>query len=87
MDKSIWEEVIREDANKEGVGSYNRGERGLCTKKRKGVPIVKRGERGGEGVYLETIEERIYLTIKITSDSTGILCRKEGQKEMDGTGL
>ena len=78
MDKSLWKEKIRENANKKDVGPCDRSEERICTKKREGVPIAKRGKRGGEGVYKETAEERIHTTIKVTTDDTGILCRKEG---------
>jgi len=87
VDKSIWEEEIREDTNEEGVGSCDRSKRGVCTGKREDVSIVKRGERRGKRVYLGTIEEGVHLTIKVTSDGTSILCRKERQKEMDGAEL
>ena len=45
MDKGVWEEVVRKDANKEGVGPHNRCERGVCITKRKDIPIVERRER------------------------------------------
>ena len=45
MDKGVWEEAIREDASKEDVGPYDRYERRVHTKKKKGIPIVKRRER------------------------------------------
>jgi len=87
MDKSLWRETIRENADKEGVGPCDRSEGRICTKKKEGVPVAKRGKRGGEGVYKETAEERIHMTIKVTTDDTGILCRKEGWEEEEGSGL
>jgi len=69
------------------VESCNRSERGVCTEKSEDVLIVERGERRGKEVYLGTIEKWIHLTIKVTSDGTGILCRKERQKETDGARL
>jgi len=42
MDKSIWEEIVREDAHKEAVGSCDRHERGVYAKKRKSVSFVER---------------------------------------------
>ena len=45
MDKSIWEETVREDADKEGVEPCDRGKRGVCTKEEKGLSIVKGRER------------------------------------------
>ena len=69
------------------MGLCNRSERGVCTEKREGVPIVERRERRGKGVYLGTIEEEVHPTIKVILDSTGFLCRKERWKETDGAGL
>jgi len=43
--------------------------------------------RGSERVYLRANEEGIYLTIKVTTDCTGILGKKEGWKEKEGTRL
>ena len=87
MDKSIWEKVIRKDANKKSVGLYNRCEGRVCTEKREDISIVKRGKRRGKGVYLRAVEKGVYPTIKVTTDSTGILCREEEQKEKNGTRL
>jgi len=36
---------------------------------------------------LRAVEEEIYLTVQVTTDSTSILCGKEGWKEVDGTRL
>ena len=69
------------------MGSCNRSERGVCTEKREGVPIVERGERKGKGVYSGTIEEGVHPTIKVILDSTSFLCRKERWKETDSAGL
>ena len=69
------------------MGSCDRNKEEICAEKRKSVPIVKRGMRRGEGVCLRTAKEGVYLTIKITADSTGILCGEEGWKEKDGTRL
>ena len=44
MDKSVWEEVVREDADKEGVGPHNRCEGRVCAKEEEEVSIVK-GEK------------------------------------------
>ena len=52
-----------------------------------GVPIVKRGKRGSKGVYKRAAEKRVYPTIQITTDGTGIFCRKERWKEVHGARL
>ena len=43
--QKIWEETIREDTNKKGVGPHNRGKIGVCTEKGEGVHIVKGRKR------------------------------------------
>jgi len=46
--------------------------------KRKGIPTVKRGERGGKRICERTVEEGIHPVIKVTANSTSIFCGKEG---------
>ena len=87
MDKDVWEEAVRKDANKEGVRSHDRYKRGVCSEKGKGVPIVERRERGGEGVCERTVKKEIHSAIQVTTNSAGVLCRKERWEEEDGTGL
>ena len=50
MDKSVWKEAIREDADKKDVGPYNRCEGRVCAKEGEGVPIIKGGKGGGKRV-------------------------------------
>ena len=71
----------------EALGSHDRYERGVCTKKKKGISIVEGKERRGTQVHQQTIEERVYQILKIASNGTSILCRKEGWEEVDGTEL
>ena len=78
MDKDVWKEAVRKDANEEVMRSYNRCKGRVCTEEGEGVFIVKRGERGSEGVYKGAVEERIYLAIQIITDGASILCGKEG---------
>ena len=51
MDKGVREEAVRKDTNEEGVGLCDRCKEEVCSKKGKGIPIVERREREGEGVY------------------------------------
>ena len=55
--------------------------------KRKGIPAVEKGKRGGKRICKEAVEERIYPAIKVTTNGAGIFCRKEGWEEKDGTRL
>ena len=87
MDKGVREEAIRNDANKEVMGLRDRDEERVCTTKRKGIPTIKRGERGDKGICERTIEKRIYLAVEVTTNSTGILCGEERWEETDGARL
>ena len=69
------------------MGLYNRYEGGVCTKKREGISIVEGREGRGVRVHIGATEERIHLTLKVTSNGTSIPCRKEGWEEVDGVGL
>ena len=55
--------------------------------KGKDIPIVKNRERGGIEICEGSVEERIYLTIKVTIDVTGIFSAEEEQEKEDGAGL
>ena len=59
------------------MGSCNRYEGGICAKEEKGVSVIEGRERRSKRVHTRTTEKRIYLTLKVTSNSTGVLCRKE----------
>jgi len=87
MDQGIWKETIGEDANEESMGSRDRYKGGVCTKKRKGISIVERGKGGSKRICKGAVEKKIYLTIKVTTDGTSILCREEEWKEVDGARL
>ena len=69
------------------MGLCNRNKGRICAKEGESVPIVEEGKRRDKGVCLRIAKEEVYLTIKITTDSTGILCGEEGQKEKNGTRL
>ena len=60
------------------MGLCNRNKGRICAEEKEGVPIVKRRKGGSKRVYLGAAEEGIYLAIKVTINSTSILCRKEG---------
>ena len=87
MDKSVWKEAIREDADKKGVGPYDRCEGRVCAEEEKSVSIVKGGEREGKRICERTVAKGIYLAVKVTANGAGILCREERWEEMDGVGL
>jgi len=55
--------------------------------KRKGIPFVKRRERGGKRICERAVEEGVYPTIKVITNGAGIFCEEEGRKEKDGARL
>ena len=60
MDKGLWQETVRRNVHKEDLGSCNRYEGEICTKKEESVLVIKRKKRGGVRIYQETIEEGIH---------------------------
>ena len=87
MDKGVWEEAVRKDADEKGMRSCNRCKRGVYSEEGKSVSIVERRGRGGEGVCEGTVEKGIHSAVQVTTNGAGILCRKERWEEEDGTGL
>jgi len=69
------------------VGSCDRVKGEVCAKKGKGLSVVKGGKRGGKRVHQRIVEKRIYLTVKVTTNSAGILYREKGWEKVDGTRL
>jgi len=66
---------------------YNRYKERIHAKERKSLFLVQRGKRGSEGVYSEIDKKGIYLTIKVTTNCTSVLCGKEGWEEENGIRL
>jgi len=71
--QKIWDHVI--DMKK-----------GFVPRKGK-VYLLLREERRSKRIHTRTTKERIYPTLKVTSNGASILCRKEGWEEIDGTEL
>jgi len=59
------------------VGPCNQFKGGICTKKRENLSLVQRSERRSKRIYSEEDKKEIYVTIKVTTDCTSILCREE----------
>ena len=77
MDLYLWKESKWEDANEEAMRSCNRSKGRVCTKKGKGISIVKRIKGRGAWVCQRIIEESVYQTLKVISNGTSIYCRKK----------
>ena len=54
---------------------------------KKGVFIVEEREEGDESVYSRVDKEGVHQTVKVTTDYTGVLCKKERQEEKNNTRL
>jgi len=67
--------------------SCDRSEGEVCTEEEKGLSVVKGGKRESKGVHQKAVEKKIYLAIKVTTNSAGILCREKGWEEVDGIEL
>ena len=63
VDKGVWKEAVRKNANKKNMGSCDRCEEGVCTMKRKGIPFVKRGKGGSERICKGTAKEGVHLAV------------------------
>ena len=78
MDKSVWEKVVREDANEEVMGPHNRCEGRVHTEEGEGVPIVRRRKRGDQRICEGAVEEGLYPAVKVSTNGASIFCRKKG---------
>ena len=59
------------------MGSYDRLKEEICTKKRENISLIQRRKKRSKEIYSGADEEEVHLTIKVTPDCTGILCREE----------
>ena len=69
------------------MGSYNRFKGEIYTKKRESLSLVQKRKRESKRVHSGADEKEIYLTVRVTTDYAGILCRKEAWEKEDGTRL
>ena len=66
---------------------YHRSQRRFCFKKEEDISVIKNRKKGGFRVFKESVKKRVYLTTKIITNITSILCAKEGWKKEDSIGL
>ena len=67
--------------------SHDKIKGGIHNKKREDLFLIQKAEGKSEGVYSEEDEEGIYLSIKVTINSTGVFCRKKRWEEENGIRL
>ena len=63
------------------MGSHSRFKERIYAKKRENLSLVQTRERRSKGVYSEIDKEGIYTTIKVITNCTSILYKKERWKE------
>jgi len=78
VEKGVWKKGVRENASAKDLGPCHRTERGVCTKKGKGILLVKGGKGGSIGIHRGSVEERIHPTFQVTPNVTSALCGKKG---------
>ena len=69
------------------MGLCNRDEKEIYTKEGEGVSIVERRVERYIWVHPRIVEERIYQTLEVILNSTGVFCRKEKWKKTHSTEL
>jgi len=87
MEEGVWEDRVGMDADTKTLGSHYQAQGRIHTKKREGVLTFQGRKGGGASVCGGPVEERIHPPIQVTSDITGALRSKKGQKEKNGPGL
>ena len=69
------------------MGPCDRIKERVCAEKRKGVFFIKGEKRRSTSICGESTVKRVYSTIKIATDFTSTICRKEKWQEKDGARL
>jgi len=77
VEESIQKKGVGENASAKNLGLCHRIERGVRTKKGKGILIVKGGKGRSIGIYRGSVEERIYPTFQVTPNITSTLHSKK----------
>ena len=67
--------------------SCHRSQGRFCAKKGKDIPIVQNKKEGSIRICKGSVEKGIYLTVKVATNITSVLCTKEGWKEEEDTRL
>jgi len=78
VEKGVQKKGVRENASAKDLGPCHRIERGVHTKKEKGILLVEGGKGRSTGICGGSVEERIHLTFQVTPNITSVLCGKKG---------
>jgi len=87
VEEGVWKKEIKENASAKDLGPCHRIKREICTKKGKGVLIVKGGKGESTDICGRSVEKRIHLTFQVIPNITSTLCSKKGWYIENGAGL
>jgi len=87
VEENVWKKGVGENASAKDLGPCHRIKREVCTKKGKGVLIVKGGKGESTDICGRSVEKRIHLTFQVIPNVTSTLRSKEGWYTEDGAGL
>jgi len=62
--ESLWEKRVRKNASTKGLGSCDRIERGVYTKERESIFVVKRGKGGSASICRRSTAKRVCQHLK-----------------------
>jgi len=74
MNKGIWEEIVRKNADYKNMGPCDRSKGEVCTKERESVSIVERRKRGDKR-YIQPLESPQMVPVFFVG-------KKDGKKRM-----
>ena len=77
VEENVWKKGVGKNASAKDLGPCYRIERGVHTKKGKGILIVKGEKRGSIGIHGGSVKERIHPTFQVTPNVTSTLCSKK----------
>jgi len=75
------------DLEYDNMGSCYRSQKRFCSKKGKDISIFKNRKEKSTRVFKRLVEKEIYLTIKVTTNITSVLCAEEEWKEENSARL
>ena len=87
MEKGVRKKGVGENTSVKDLGPCYRIERGICTKKGKGILFVERRKGESTDICGRPVEEGIYPTLQVTPDITSTLCGKKGWHTENGIRL
>ena len=87
MEEGVQKKGVRKNASMEDLEPCHRVERRVCTKKGKGILVVKGRKGRSTSICRGSAEERIHSTFQVTPNVTSTFCGKKGWHMENGAGL